>query len=194
MKTYIIYLAAGNSQRFQNNKLLYVLQDKPLYRYTLDQLIGHFDNIIVVTQYLEIADYLSQFPRVTCLMSQECKKGLSFSIKMSLQFLNKVKRPFEMVFVVADQPNLTVSSIERLISESHRKKAKLATLESRKRPGNPTLFHSDYFNELMHLRGDQGGRIVLKYHQDQVLSVFVDDNELDDIDYQNDLTNRQRQY
>lgn len=194
MKTYIIYLAAGNSQRFQNNKLLYLLHDKPLYRYTLDQLISHFDHIVVVTQYLEIANYVSQFPCVTCLVDKECKKGLSFSIKIALRFLNTVERPFEMVFVVADQPYLTLSSIDCLISKSHEKKAKLATLASRKRPGNPTLFHSDYFHELMQLEKDQGGRIVLKRHQDQVLSVFVDDKELDDIDYLDDLKNRQRQF
>lgn len=187
MKTYIIYLAAGNSKRFPDNKLLYRFGDKPLYRHTFDQLTYQLENIIVVTQYREIQSYVMAYPGVSCVLSQECQKGLSYSIKKALELLKDVPRPFEMIFVVADQPYLTLASIRRLIKTAHDNKVKLATLQSAKRPGNPTLFHSDYFDELMQLKDDQGGRVILKRHASQVLTVSVDDIELYDIDYFNDL-------
>ena len=61
MKTYIIYLAAGNSKRFPDNKLLYRFGDKPLYRHTFDQLTYQLENIIVVTQYREIGSCIIYF-------------------------------------------------------------------------------------------------------------------------------------
>lgn len=187
MKTYIIYLAAGNSCRFHENKLLYMYHGKPLYQHTFIQLIDHFDNIIVVTQYPEIKKYVNQYSHVHCLLNEQCKQGLSYSIKTALQFLKNVKRPFNMVFVVADQPNLKISSIHRLVTISHLHNARLASMKSRQRYGNPTLFHSDFYDELMQLSADQGGRIILKKHNKEVVSVDIDDDELYDIDEKNDL-------
>ena len=38
MKTYIIYLAAGNSRRFKEDKLHTLFKGKKLYRYGIDTL------------------------------------------------------------------------------------------------------------------------------------------------------------
>ena len=38
-KVHMIYMAAGNSRRFQGNKLLYTINGKALYRYGLETLI-----------------------------------------------------------------------------------------------------------------------------------------------------------
>ena len=38
-KVHMIYMAAGNSRRFQGNKLLYTISGKALYRYGLETLI-----------------------------------------------------------------------------------------------------------------------------------------------------------
>lgn len=187
MKTYIIYLAAGNSRRFHDNKLLYHFHDKPLFRHTFDLIVNKMENLIVVTQYSEIYSYVTSYPGVHCILSKECQKGLSYSIKEALRFLQNVPRPFEMIFIVADQPYLTLDSINRLINISHENKTKLATLKSVRRPGNPTLFHSDYFEELMQLKDDQGGRVILNRYHQKVLAIHVDDKELYDIDYINDL-------
>ena len=71
MRTYIIYLAAGNSIRFGSNKLLYKVRGRELYRYGLDNLIKLSSNrsdckLIVVTQYLEI---ISCYPELDRTMS-----------------------------------------------------------------------------------------------------------------------------
>lgn len=187
MKTYIIYLAAGNSNRFYENKLLYTFQGKPLYQHTFTKLIASFDDIIVVTQYPEIRQFVCQYQQVHCLFNEQCKMGLSYSIKTALQFLENVPRPFEMVFVVADQPNLKISSIQRLVMTAHFKHARLASMKSHCRCGNPTLFHSDFYEELMMLSADQGGRVILKAHDKEVIMVDIDDDELCDIDEKSDL-------
>ena len=65
MKIHMIYLAAGNSRRFQDNKLLYNYQGQPLYRYGFNQLLKLLSNdnytLDVVTQYPEIIFDIKQF-------------------------------------------------------------------------------------------------------------------------------------
>lgn len=56
MRLNLIYLAAGNSRRFGENKLLFQIQGKPLYRYGLERLMEICERypqwkLTVVTQY-----------------------------------------------------------------------------------------------------------------------------------------------
>ena len=67
MKIRMIYLAGGNSRRFGTNKLLELLDGKPMYRHLLDRLIricGRHDRweLVVVTQYHEVAEELKEEP------------------------------------------------------------------------------------------------------------------------------------
>ncbi|HKM22861.1 MAG TPA: NTP transferase domain-containing protein, partial [Lachnospiraceae bacterium] len=61
-----IYLAAGFSKRFGENKLLHEIGGKPMYQYTLGKLISILQEtalisqVIVVTQYDEIEQYIVQ--------------------------------------------------------------------------------------------------------------------------------------
>ena len=40
MKLSIIVLASGNSKRFRENKLLYEIDEKPMYLHTVEKLIN----------------------------------------------------------------------------------------------------------------------------------------------------------
>ena len=67
-KVHMIYMAAGNSRRFQGNKLLYTISGKALYRYGLETLIEVQKNypdttLTVVVQ--EWAIYDSAFSAMT---------------------------------------------------------------------------------------------------------------------------------
>lgn len=183
IKTYIIYLASGNSKRFRQNKLLFPFQNKPLYRHALDPIIDHFEHVIVVSQYDEILSYAAN-KGVISIKCLESINGLSYSIKAAVSYLNTLEKPFNMIFMVADQPFISINTIKKLQATEH----KLATCAYKKRVGNPTLFHSSYIPELLLLKEDQGGRKVLNKHLDQVEYIQVE-NELEfyDIDYQEDI-------
>ena len=64
MRVTILYLAAGNSRRFGENKLLYPLDGKAVYRHLLDrlaQIARRHENweLLVVTQYERILEELA---------------------------------------------------------------------------------------------------------------------------------------
>lgn len=182
-KTYIIYLASGNSRRFKENKLLFPFQNKPLYQHALDLILKEYDHVIVVSQYDEILQYASRRGAlgILCL---ESIHGLSYSIKAAVNYLNTLEKPFRMIFMVADQPYISMNTINKLMHTKH----KLASCAYKDKVGNPTLFDSSYIPELLLLKEDQGGRKVLNKHPDEVEYIQVENvKELYDIDYQEDL-------
>lgn len=182
-KTYIIYLASGNSRRFKGNKLLFPFQNKLLYQHALDLILKEYDHVIVVSQYDEILQYASQRD-ATSILCLESIHGLSYSIKAAVNYLNTLEKPFRMIFMVADQPYISMNTIDKLMHTKH----KLASCAYKDKVGNPTLFDSSYIPELVLLKQDQGGRKVLNKHPDEVEYIQVENvRELYDIDYQEDL-------
>ena len=59
MRINLILLAAGNSKRFNGNKLLAIYKEKPIYMYIVEKVLDlKVDKIICVTQYEEIKEGL----------------------------------------------------------------------------------------------------------------------------------------
>ena len=200
MKIHMIYLAAGNSRRFQDNKLLYNYQGQPLYRYGFNQLLKLLSNdnytLDVVTQYPEIIFDIKQFnyPRLYVIKSPKSHLGIAYSIQAGIKKYNQEKDAY-FLFLVADQPYIKASTIQRLIDETLLQKAILSTLAYQEKVGNPTLFHCQFYNELMSLKNDEGGRKIINRYQNACLKVKVEDVlELLDIDTKEDIEKRSSHY
>ena len=60
------------------------------------------------------------------------------------------------------------------------------------RSGNPVLFSKDYFEELMTLEGDVGGRQVMNRHKAEIyyLEIF-NEKELRDVDRREELNEQE---
>lgn len=211
MRIRIIYLAAGNGRRFcrsledcmnepeaeqgkrellQQNKLLYELGGKPMYRHLLDRLkrivSRHSDwELVVVSQYKDITDALPEMS-VYC---EESVKGVSYSIKAGvLAETGNCESPEAYAFFVADQPYFTESSAEAFLEYMEKAKAELGQVICGERVGNPTWFAKEYRDDLLALSGDRGGRVILKRNLHQVTGFAIkDENELKDIDMISEL-------
>ena len=85
-----VMLAAGNSSRFGENKLLYPLDHKPVYRYMLELLYKKqkehkLRHITAVSQYDEILkDIEEHFPGIVPVRNPEPEKGISVSVRLGL--------------------------------------------------------------------------------------------------------------
>ena len=84
MKLTLILLAAGNSRRFDGNKLLTPFHGKPMYQYIVEEVEklpdGLFDDKIVVTQYPEIMEDLEKRGYVV-VENVQSSLGISHSVK-----------------------------------------------------------------------------------------------------------------
>ena len=189
MKTYIIYLAAGNSRRFGSNKLLHQINGKALYQYGLDNLVKLVSlrndcKLIIVTQYFEI---INAYPQLDFIYSPKSKDGISYSIKAGIKMIDKQEK-CQIMFVVADQLNLKYQTINDLLDTYNDSSYSLASLVYGNRVGNPTIFDACYIEQLLSLSGDQGGRVIINQNKEHCLFYQIDnENELIDIDEIDDL-------
>ena len=137
----MIYMAAGNSRRFGNNKLLYLYEGKPLYRHGLELLLklkqemGEKLTVTVVTQYAEILEEVQDiFERcgmagMQAVFCEESRLGASYTIRAGIEAVisqdpvsgqpkegqSMIGEKDYLMFMVADQPHLTLDSVRKLV-------------------------------------------------------------------------------
>ncbi|MFI3250970.1 MAG: nucleotidyltransferase family protein [Eubacteriales bacterium] len=179
-----ILLLAGNSHRFGDNKLLFPIDGKPMYRHIFEKIIElNLENIVVVTQYREIIQDM-QSESVIVVTNPSPEKGQSHSISLGLQaLLERNPGSTSCLFSVGDQPFLTACTLHKLIS-LHLETPKCITLcGNETRRGNPVIFPSKYYPELLELQGDVGGKQVIINHSEYLDILLTPEKELEDIDF-----------
>lgn len=189
MKINLILLAAGNSKRFNGNKLLTKFNNKKLYMHTLEKLkdIKGLTKIIIVTQYDEIMSKSIELG-FDVILNQESNLGISNSIILGI---NMDKTADGYMFMVCDQPFIKVENINKLIYEFKNSNKGICSIGYKDILGNPNIFSSKYLDELLTLKGDVGGKHILKKHIDDLKIVQIEDEEeLKDIDTRTDLNNK----
>ena len=184
----VIMLAAGNSSRFGTNKLLYRINNQPMYQYTLN-LIQKLNpaQIILVTKYPEITKKID--PNIIIVKNYDTHLGQSHSMQLALKASQKHISIIDgYLFIVCDQPYLTFSSLKKL-SITWQTTDKICALAYQKKRGNPVIFPKRYLPELLKIQGDTGGRTVIQQHIDDLCLVEVNSaQELIDIDTLDTLT------
>lgn len=173
-----IVMASGFSTRFKANKLLADFRGKPLAAHLLDKLQElPFCETAVVTRYPEIKELADSSGFKTVLHSEP---ALSDTIRLGVEALPEVDG---YMLSVADQPYLTVETMEALITEFRYSPDKIIRIRCGDTPGNPVIFPAIFRDELRNLSGENGGRAVIKNHPEALRHLYIDDPmELFDID------------
>lgn len=184
-----ILLAAGNSVRFGENKLLFCLNGKPMYRYMLELLAlqkkaGMLEHVIVVSQYEEIfADLKNYFPGIESVRNFAPELGISGSVRIGLEYLEHVASDSRAcLFTVADQPYFTMESLIKIEQLWQTHDYGIAAASYKGKIGNPVIFAAEYYDELKQLEGDSGGKKVLYRHMDDTGLCEISEYELIDLD------------
>lgn len=184
MKLTLILLAAGDSLRFKGNKLLHDFSGKPMYRYILEEVEklpqDFFDRKVMVTQYREIMDFAGNLG-YEVVENKESSLGISHSIHLALDALEGEETA--CCFAVCDQPYLKAATIRDLVNGWKDSGKGIGCLCNMGDLGNPAIFSGKYAKELRGLRGDVGGKKVVRRHiEDLYLHEVEDGLELVDID------------
>lgn len=179
----LILLAAGFSRRFGANKLLSPWKGMPLYRRALELLAALSERrpewqALVVTQYSEIRA-ACEARGIPCLHNSRAEEGISSSIRLALSCTGE---DFA-AFFVADQPELTQSTVLGLLEGFFASGKGLGCVAGNGDLGNPCVFSREYFPELSALSGDRGGKAVIRRHREDLFLYEVPDpSELIDVD------------
>ena len=170
MKLAAVLLAAGRSRRFgAEDKLLADVSGQTMLARalaTLSSINADHRAAVVSSREAECVTAASGFE---IIRNDAPEAGLSYSITLGVRWA-RAQSCDALLLAVADQPLLTAQSLAELI-DAFRLHGGLACLADDTHRGNPAVFSSVYFGELLALRGDCGAKAVLRAHEDALTIV-----------------------
>jgi molybdenum cofactor cytidylyltransferase len=175
-----ILLMAGLSSRLGFPKALLPYGRKVLAEQTLEQaLASRLDRVILVLgfQAPRILSALRSFqgnPRLEIVVNRRYDRGLSSSIRAGLRVLDPSFHG--VMFILGDQPFLKTATIDLLIQAFRKHHLPIVVPMYGRRPGNPVIFGRELLPELRRLRGDTGGREIIRKNPDWVLNISIRPN------------------
>lgn len=191
MKINLVLLASGNSKRFGSNKLLYKIDGKEMFKYSVDladdlkkSLKESIKNIIVVSKYQEVKEYILA-KNMIYVENPHSELGISTSITLGISESEKDRSDY-LMFMVCDQPYTKSSTIRDFIESFLKSSKGIGAVAFGKIIGNPCIFSWKYLEDLKKLSGDIGGKRIIKENLDDVYIYEVSTKkELEDIDFLN---------
>jgi molybdenum cofactor cytidylyltransferase len=156
-----IVLAAGFGKRFGDApKLLARLGGVSLLERALQAYSGAnvTELLVVVAPDLEVAELAERY-RARVVQNRDRAAGQSASLRAGLGAVSP--GAVAAVFGVADQPFLTGEVIRRLVEEFHGSGGPIVVPHYAGRPGSPVVFARRYFDRLLQIQGDLGGRSLI---------------------------------
>ena len=184
---YGLLLAAGQSQRFNGNKLLHKLSDdRSVVYHAAQNMCQVLERVMVVIRpgdqlLIESLQSLS----VTIIECPDYLEGMSASIRCGIQASDASTSGW--VIGLGDMPFVTAHtclSLAKALEEGHG----IAAPYYQQRRGNPVAFNSNYRDSLMLLTGDKGARDLLRSQESSIHKIDVDDSGvLIDIDTAEDM-------
>lgn len=133
--------------------------------------------IAVVSTEPAFGDALAGLP-LTMAENAHPEDGISSSIAIGLRSLPKTING--ALIGVADQPYLTVEAVEELVQAFLPGRIVVPRFGDHR--GNPPIFDRRFFAELIQLRGDRGGQVVVNAHPEVVIEVGLAEEIGEDVD------------
>jgi len=172
-----IILAAGQSSRMGQHKLLLPLREKPVLLHVVDHaLAAGFDEALIVVGYHadDVRRLLAERP-VQIVENPDYAQGQSTSVRAGIAALAPAVEA--AIILLGDQPLVDATTLKLLLEAwQHTTRPIVAPFYHGQR-GNPVLFARTLFQELLSVTGDQGGREVLQRHAHEIAPVHLDNAE-----------------
>jgi molybdenum cofactor cytidylyltransferase len=168
-----IVLAAGFARRMGRQKLLLELRGKPVVRWSVEAVLPHVGDLVVVTG-LDDAGVRAALEglAVRFAVNPRPQAGQGSSIGVGMAAL----KPWTAAVLIAlgDQPRLPAGVIPALFQAREKSGKAIVTPVYRGTQGTPVLFAGEVFAELAALAGDAGARAVVQARADRVARVEID--------------------
>lgn len=180
-QTALILLAAGHSIRFDGDKLIEPFLDKPLAFHVVTAL----ENIPFLRRIAVVSDTRLDFAArgYDVVENPDPSLGQARSLCHGVTLAREAGAEAVLV-ALADMPRVTATHIYRLFDAADGAATIVASSDG-SQPMPPALFGRDMFDTLLDLKGDEGGRELIKRGHHVVTSPA----ELVDIDTREDLEN-----
>jgi molybdenum cofactor cytidylyltransferase len=188
-----IILASGFSRRMQAEKLLLAVDGTPMVERVIQAARASLlDEVVLVYQNENIKKAGEKYGIKT--VYNECADdGQSASIRIGIEAARLEMDGF--MFLVSDQPFLNSATINLLIAAFKQEPLNIIVPVYNGRRGNPVIFPSTLKDDLLTLKGDRGGRVLIEKMPDRVSLVSIEDERLGiDVDTEEDYECARNRY
>lgn len=189
MKLACLVMAAGKGSRFGEDKLRLPVAGQLMGVNALDILhrVPFTLRVLVTSTDKEYLIKAGEALGYDVVMNPAPEEGMSSSVRLGTRHILEAGAYDGILYAVADQPNLSTVTVERLVQAFENSPGCIWAPEADGQRGNPVIFPTALFGELLQLTGDRGGRQVIRDHPDLLRTVTVASSELKDIDTKEDL-------
>ena len=168
-----ILLAAGRSKRMGKTKQLMPFGQSTVLAEAINNLlVSGVSEVILVLGFKaeEVMVTIASKP-IKIVINPYYRRGMSTSVIAGLNHIDTEAQA--VMLALGDQPLISGQTINRLIQEFYRHDKGIAIPVYCGRRGHPIIFAIKYKEELLKLKGDLGGRQIIKSHPDDILEVPV---------------------
>ena len=179
----LVIMASGQGKRFGSNKLMEILESKPLVQWIIDITDGLFDKRVVVTRSIDVKELCDKL-NVMCIYHEF--PGRNDTVRLGLSaIMNEIDYCF---FAPGDQPLIKRETILKLINASGTYSNKIIRTCYGDITGAPTGFPKELFTDLLNLPDKKGGNWVVNNNKSLVETVMArQEYELWDVDTVSDM-------
>jgi len=129
--------------------------------------------IVVVGAMEEATSEIARQAEATVVSNPDYRLGMSTSLRKGLE---ELKADCELFMVaLADQPLTETETYNLLLEQARESDKGIAVPVYEGQKGNPIIFKRRYLPELLTLKGDVGGRALLKRHPEDIFYIEVRD-------------------
>ncbi|MHC5040346.1 MAG: nucleotidyltransferase family protein, partial [Planctomycetota bacterium] len=182
-----VVLAAGSSTRFPRHKLTVPIEGRPLIARVAEAAVqSGADKVVAVVGHEAgtIRKILETIPGLETVENPRYREGLSASIGAGLSTLSGFDGA---LLVLGDLPFLGPELLQRVIAEFRAGTAPVCFPTVGGRPGHPVLFRRDLWEALGAVRGDEGGRRIVRAQGARACTFDLEDRKSQiDIDTEED--------
>ena len=190
-----ILLAAGQSKRFgDKNKLLAIINGKPIINHILDTLVEIYDPselIVIIGHEHKIIKNLILNKDIKIVENINYKKGIGTSIALGI---NNLDSEIDGVMIIpADMPYINpkdLINLEKKFVELNC--VKVVMPEHNSKIGNPVILPRNYFNTLKILKNDFGAKSMIR--KKDIITLKTEFGTIFDIDTQAELAETKANY
>lgn len=187
-KVAAVVLAAGVSRRAGRNKLLYEIDEAPLFLKAVHAAVFSEASPVFVI----VGDHASEFEEamsdidVNIIYNPAYRQGIKTSINLGLKSVPNFCDG--ALLLPADMPNVTPDFINKMIKSFDAKSEKqVVTAQLKGAKSNPVIWSKSLFGVADLVPENANLRPVLVEHSDYTKTIKGDENILLDVNYPNDL-------
>ncbi|MCX8118969.1 MAG: molybdenum cofactor cytidylyltransferase [Desulfobacterota bacterium] len=170
-----ILLGAGRSHRMGRDKLSLPWGRETIFQRCLRTLLrSEVEEVILVVNdrtRKQIDGNLWKEKKVRVALNPHPQKGMSSSIRCGVKSVSP--RSKGILIALGDQPSLKSRTVRALVEAFETKQDKIIVPIFKGRRGHPVIFPMRFKGELLRLKGDEGGRSILKRYAAEVHEVKV---------------------